>query len=139
MTIPARVAERAATRYVEDVDGCWISTYSLGSHGYAQVGWWDSGRSRMTTAHRAAWAHHYGQAPDELQVDHVCHVRRCVNPTRLRLLPSAQNSQDNLSHLRATNLPAGKKCKRGHDMVIGVTQNYCRVCKNEARRKRKAA
>ena len=39
IVIPSRVAERAATRYVEDENGCFISTYSTASHGYAQIGW----------------------------------------------------------------------------------------------------
>ena len=30
--IPARVAERAYTRVEKTDDGCWISTYSVGSH-----------------------------------------------------------------------------------------------------------
>lgn len=38
--IPPRVAARAAARcIVDDVTGCWISTYSVASHGYAQIGW----------------------------------------------------------------------------------------------------
>lgn len=43
IVIPDRVAERAATKYETSEDGCWISTYSVASHGYAQIGWQDAG------------------------------------------------------------------------------------------------
>lgn len=74
--IPARVAERAATHY-ELGDGCHISTYSIGSHRYAQVGWHDPDRRRTTTAHRASWTHRHGQIPEDMTVDHLCKVKRC--------------------------------------------------------------
>lgn len=53
IVIPDRVALRAATKYKVDGD-CWVSTYSVASHGYAQIGWQEKGKLRGTTAHRAA-------------------------------------------------------------------------------------
>lgn len=85
ITIPDRVAARAATKYVEDERGCWISTYSVASHGYAQIGWQDPGYRQVVTAHRAAWVYHNGrQIPEGNTVDHLCKERRCVNPGHLR-------------------------------------------------------
>ena len=61
IVIPARVAERAATRYVLTETGCHVSTYSTGSHGYAQVGWTDGIFRSMVTAHRVAWVYATGE------------------------------------------------------------------------------
>ena len=85
VTIPERVAKRASTRYeVDPASGCWVSTYSVASHGYAQVGWRE-GRERWgTTAHRAAWVHAHGQIPDGMTVDHMrrsqAELRRVSRP-----------------------------------------------------------
>jgi hypothetical protein len=93
--IPQRVAERAATRYVENENGCWISTYSTASHGYAQVGWQTNGKVQMTTAHRAAWVYYTGQQP-EGTVDHRDHCdRRCVRPDHLRDISNFENARRN--------------------------------------------
>lgn len=95
LTIPLRAAARAAAKYVVEPDtGCWESTYSVGSHGYAQIGWDDGGTRRCTTAHRAAWVHWHGtQIPDGMTVDHVCKNRRCVNPEHLRALSNFENAR----------------------------------------------
>lgn len=133
MEIPARVAERAASRYVVNVNGCYISTYSLGSHGYAQIGW-QGGEGKVvgTTAHRAAYVAAYGQIPDSLTVDHLCRTRPCVNPLHLRLLTNVDNATDN-GGVRLSPL-VQKWCPSGHQMVQSTTQNYCPDCKNAYRR-----
>lgn len=88
---PARVLTRAATHYTV-VGDCWISSYSTANHGYAQLGWADSGKTTVVLAHRAAWEAANGPIPDDMTVDHICFERRCVNPAHLRLLPRAVNA-----------------------------------------------
>lgn len=108
--IPLRVAERAATRYVENESGCWISTYSVASHGYAQVGWSSGGRVQMTTAHRAAFVFYTGQQP-EGTVDHFDHCdRRCVRPDHLRDISNWENARRN----RNDAAPSLATCLNGH-------------------------
>jgi hypothetical protein len=134
--IPSRAAERAATRYVVDESGCWISTYSVGSHGYAQVGWQQGDLRNMTTAHRAAWTFYNGPIPDGLTVDHICHVRRCVNPAHLRLLTRSENGADNRMAEFRVHPTTTKLCRRGlHPMAAAGKQNYCRECKAERQRR----
>lgn len=129
--IPQRVAERAATSFIENEAGCYISTYSTGSHRYAQIGWSENGKTQMTTAHRAAWVHHTGSQPGEQTVDHVEHCdRRCVRQDHLRLLSNAQNGRRNR---RGLEYPLDWTCSRNH----GVPRNRwgkCPECVNLHRR-----
>lgn len=132
---PMRVAVRVLTKWTPGEGGCWISTYSVGSHGYAQVGWTAEGRNTMTTAHRVAWwAANLEPIPPGMTVDHVCHVKRCVNPTHLRLLPNEVNASDN-GQVR-TNEETGRSCHKGHPMVRMSTtgRTYCRECRAERKR-----
>jgi hypothetical protein len=110
LEIPDRVAKRAYERFVANENGCHISTYSVQSRGYAQIGWQDdNGRMHGTTAHRAAWVHVHGQIEGEMDVDHrdVCD-KRCVNVNHLRLLTPTQNRQK-----QGRKFPLGL-CTRGH-------------------------
>jgi hypothetical protein len=138
--IPERVAARAAAAYVVDEMGCWISTYSLASHGYAQIGWNEDGGHYGTTAHRAAWTFVHGPIPEAMTIDHLCHVRRCVNPDHLRAVHNITNATDNgMEHFK-TRTPTGRLCGRGmHEMVKGSNgATSCRECAAERRRIRKA-
>ena len=109
--VPAAVAQRAYERVEVDESGCWISTYSTGSHGYAQVGWQSrSENSRhMVLAHRAAWVHVNGQLPLGMTIDHLCKTRRCVNPDHLRILPNYENAR----RTNGNDWPLGT-CANGH-------------------------
>lgn len=106
--IPARVAARASTNWSARGD-CKISTYSTGSHGYAQIGWQAEGKVYMTTAHRAAWTYANGRIPDGATVDHVCKEKRCVNPDHLRILSNYENAR----RTNGRDWPIGE-CANGH-------------------------
>lgn len=109
--IPHRVAKRAISQFVVNENGCHISTYSVASHGYAQIGWHiGGGKSTVTTVHRAAWVAHTGeQIPAGKTIDHTCKVKRCVNPKHLRVLSNFENG-------RRTNGRDWKhgQCANGH-------------------------
>ena len=89
---PQRVLVRALTRFTVGANGCHISTYATGNHGYAQIGWTVDHKTNVVLAHRAAWEAAHGPIPDGMTVDHTCFERRCVNPEHLRLLTHAQNA-----------------------------------------------
>lgn len=131
---PERVVERVLSRWVADESGCWISSYSVGSHGYAQVGWHEAGRIRMTLVHRVAWFAFNGPIPDGLTVDHMCHTRRCVNPTHLRLLTNVENARDNGFATR-THCPAGHPYDEENTYVRPSGERNCRACARTYRRK----
>lgn len=149
VNIPSPVARRALTRCTPGVEGCLISTYSRGSHGYAQIGWHDhtAGKRRMTTAHRAAWVAANGcQIPSGMTVDHACHVRTCVNPDHLRLLSNVENARDNRQVKGVDGrdqLPGvallGLTCQRGHQLIGWPSGAYgCHECTGATRRRKEA-
>lgn len=114
--VPERVAERAYGHVDVNEDGCWISRYSVASHGYAQIGWslpegsrHGKARTTMVLAHRASWVHVNGQVPLGMTLDHVCKARRCVNPDHLRLLPNFENAR----RVSGMDWPMGQ-CANGH-------------------------
>lgn len=113
--IPERVAQRALTNVDVQADGCWISRYSVASHGYAQIGWsiraeHKRAKIQMVLAHRAAWVAVNGQMPLGMTLDHTCKVRRCVNPAHLRMLPNYENAR----RIDGKDWPMGQ-CANGHD------------------------
>lgn len=116
VSVPERVAERAYTRVDANEDGCWISRYSVASHGYSQIGWQDGKGGRFVVlGHRAAWTHLHGQVPVGMTLDHTCKQRRCVNPEHLRLMSNFENARRN----NGSDFPMGQ-CANGHpntDMV----------------------
>lgn len=128
---PERVVERVLSRWNPNGE-CWISKYSLGSHGYAQVGWSSNGKTTMTLAHRVAWwSIHRTPIPKGITVDHLCHVKRCVNPSHLRLLPNLTNASDNGSANRRTSVQIDKKCIKGHPKwrSLNTGRVFCMECK----------
>lgn len=139
VSIPYRVAKRAATRY--EVDGeHWVSTYSVASHGYPQIGWQDEGgRMRGTTAHRAAWVHHNGRQLNLGEtVDHECKNVLCVRPDHLRALPNLENAR----RTSGRDWPVGT-CRHGHGpehwRPKGPTRakGFCHACRMVRQRRKR--
>lgn len=75
---------------VTKAEGCWPWDGVIADNGYGHL--WYSGRNR--SAHRLAWEFANGPIPAGLVIDHICHVRHCVNPDHLRLATVSQNRQN---------------------------------------------
>ena len=109
MDVPARVAERAHSRWTRNESGCHISAYSVQSRD--------------------------GQIVGELDVDHrdpdTCD-KRCVNVDHLRLLTPEQNRRR-----QGRKYPLGF-CGRGHPDSERVPNHrgamICPTCKREQTR-----
>lgn len=114
---------------------CHLSTYSTASHGYAQVGWTEGGRTRMVLCHQVAWVAEHGPIPDGITVDHKCHVRPCIRRDHLRELTNEQNARRNRDGL---DWELDGTCVNGHGRehwvpighVDGYRRHRCRECMN---------
>ncbi len=83
---------------LERTQSCWLWTASKNAAGYGLIG--DVHGSRL--AHRISWEIANGPIPAGLSLDHICHVRACVNPAHLRLATHATNNQNRSGATRAS-------------------------------------
>jgi hypothetical protein len=131
---PPRVFERVMRKSARDADGHLISAYSVGSHGYPQVGWVEGGLTRMTLCHRVVWTFERGPIDAGMTVDHLCKVRRCIDVDHLRLIPNIENAR----RTSGRDWPLGQ-CINGHpDSVFwhkpaDGSKAYCKECRRQQR------
>lgn len=116
--------------------GCWLWTASIGPDGYGRM--YDAPRGKFVLAHRfsVGLVEHLH---DDLEVDHLCRVRHCVNPDHLEQVSQAENKR---REMEARGLVT--HCKHGHpydaENTIVNSKGYreCRVC-SRARSRRSSA
>ena len=82
---------------VDPQTGCWLWQRSTDQLGY--------GRFRRPGhhhyAHRMMWELRNGPVPDGLELDHLCRVRRCVNPKHLEPVTHSENMRRGYAARRA--------------------------------------
>ena len=101
------LADRFWTK-VDVVDGdCWLWTASVDNRGYGKIGA-GGDRGRTLCAHRVAWELTRGTIPDGMEIDHRCHIRRCVRPDHLRLVTRKQNNENLNLKVRGVRRHRGK-------------------------------
>jgi hypothetical protein len=72
---------------IRDDSGCLLYMGRLDEDGYARISC--KGKNRIGSD--AVYEMVYGPIPEGYEVDHICHVRHCVEPTHLRVLTHRQN------------------------------------------------
>ena len=105
--------------------GCWLWTRTLNRDGYGLA----SFLNKTHQAHRLVYRLVVGEPPAETVMDHLCRVRRCVNPAHLEPVTNAENLLR--SPITATGMT---RCSRGHELVEHYNQRRCLVCKAEYQR-----
>ena len=111
-----------------DSSECWIWTgaINLGGYGKTQI------NGRTCGAHRVVYELHVGPIAAGLTLDHLCRVRRCVNPAHLEPV----SMRENLHRGNTVNAANAVKvtCKRGHPFdsentyTFGRAYRQCREC-----------
>jgi hypothetical protein len=79
------------TEYLVDEHGCWIWQMCRNNRGYGLK--WDRDGRRLTVAHRWYYERARGPIAQGLQLDHLCNVKACVNPSHLEAVTPQVNNQ----------------------------------------------
>lgn len=81
-------------RFTPDpISGCWNWNGGLDRYGYGKVTATFGGKERQTGAHRASWIAYRGPILGNLELDHLCRNRRCVNPFHLEPVTGRENTR----------------------------------------------
>jgi len=127
------------TKVVVIPSGCWIWIAARTAQGYGGVWYPPSGRVEL--AHRLSYVLSVGELDDDLQIDHLCRQRMCVNPLHLEQVTQKVNI---LRGHSAPALNAAKtRCPSGHPYDEENTywspagHRLCRKCCVRHRLKRK--
>lgn len=112
---------------------CWIWEGRKNPDGY---GCFDYEHTPVL-AHRFSFTEVYGDVPEGLQLDHLCRVRHCVNPSHLEAVPQLENVRRGLAgqHYRMiTQCPRGHSYDEGNTVHTAQGKRYCRACRQGKQR-----
>ena len=132
--------EQMQTKIMPVATGCWLWSGYVQGGGYGQV--WLEGKT--VYSHRVAYELLVGAIPKGLQVDHLCRVRSCCNPSHMEPVTPAENVRRGDSGQRQlvkTHCPRGHPYSGKNLYVVPATGGReCRIChraSNKAYRNRK--
>jgi len=101
---------------IDNVHLCWEWLGGKNSPGYGYF--WHSGKTLR--AHRFAYELVIGAIPNDLQLDHLCKNKSCVNPFHLEPVTGKENVK------RAC---FKTHCKNGHPRIDNTFKNRtCKTC-----------
>lgn len=137
---PRPAIDRLLTK-AKDVGGCWLIEQGLSRNGYTQV---SVGSDQKLVGHRVSYEFFIGEIPAELEIDHLCLRRNCVNPWHMDPVTHAENMRRQHEQLWVGR----EHCAREHVLAeVGVitrqqggwTVRICAGCYRENNRKGSAA
>lgn len=137
---PGKKPRPAEDRFWEKVNktsSCWLWTAFIYKSGYGQFISLSGFHSQL--AHRFSYAMAYGPIKKGLQIDHICRVRHCVNPSHLEAVSQRENLLRGVGwagiNSRKTKCPKGHPFSKVNTIVEKNGWRKCRECKNARRRK----
>ena len=116
------------------MSGCWMWTGATMINGYGVFG---VGGKKTNTSHRHAYLTLVGSVAAGLDLDHLCRVRACCNPSHLEPVTRQVNAARGVGgeiHAAKTRCPKGHPYTGVNLKIDKGGGRRCRVCKNEANR-----
>ena len=89
--MPETAEQKLLKDWGGDPSGCWLWTGSRTRDGYGLITTREGGKQRRSYVHRIAYVKVHGFIPDGLEIDHLCRVRNCFNPSHLEAVTHAEN------------------------------------------------
>lgn len=119
-------------------DDCWLFAGRINSYGYGVI----YHQGKCTMAHRAVYEAVKGIFPKGLYSDHLCRVRRCVNPDHIEPV-------DNVTNVMRGNAPSAQNARKTHcpkkhpfsgdNLWIDKRGwRYCKACRVEEQKRFRA-
>jgi hypothetical protein len=122
-----RVERRILNLAPQDRNGCWIWTARIGRDGYGRM----TIRGKVKQAHIASTTKSFvGPIADGLHIDHLCHVRACVNPRHLAAVTQAENnrrSTQRTKYVRRRENPPGEISSAAGEVIARIATEYERA------------
>ncbi len=115
--------ERFQAKVEVQGDGCWLWTGCLYPTGYACF----NVNGKTTRAHRFIYETIVGEIPPDLQLDHVCFNKACVNPFHLEIVTNQENTQ-RYYRKYLTHCPQGHPYTAENTYFNSRGHRQCRVC-----------
>lgn len=118
---------------IQFTDTCWLWTAYKTPRGYGQI----SLNGRLVRVHRILYEMCVGPVSEGLELDHLCRVPACCNPSHLEPVTHQVNLQ------RGIFPPRWKThCKRGHPLTDDNIYrrklgHECRICAHAGNRQRR--
>lgn len=128
MQLPDNIAAK-----IDFGPGCWLWMGATQTRGYGSAAL--NGRTHL--AHRLVYELLVGPIPTGLTLDHLCYVKRCVNPNHLEPVTAVENKRRETS--------SRTHCLRGHELaganlrVNGNGHRSCKTCLADKRAERALA
>lgn len=124
-TFQATMKRTEFRRFMEKVsiagDECWPWEGSMRANGYGRFG------EPTKLAHRMSYEYFRGEIPDDLQLDHLCRNRGCINPWHLEPVTPRENLLR--GQTKAAENAAKTHCPQGHPYdERSVRKNGSRRC-----------
>ena len=92
---------------------CWNARGKIDSGGYGRIYM----NGQIFATHRVAYILFKGRIPNNLEIDHLCRNRMCINPEHLEAVTSRVNTLRGVS-IQAQNARK-THCKNGHPFIDG--------------------
>ena len=108
-------------------NGCWTLPHRPRPDGYVRVAVW----GKTQYAHRYVYDSLVAPVPSNMELDHLCRNRSCVNPDHMEIVTHAENCRRGIP--RCSKLT---HCKRGHELsgdnvYPHAGRRHCRTCRKE--------
>lgn len=109
------------------IGDCWTWT-GFCDKGYGRFRWKGF---KTCKAHRIVYQLFVERVADDLELDHLCLNRSCVNPSHLEPVTRLENIRR--SHVTGNGNGTRTHCRRGHDLRNGghyayFGKRYCKIC-----------